>query len=297
MPCVHRELPAQQRIPKRTRADSKSHAETRFAPTLFPPLFPPKPGSVPRERFPVRSVARLESPDTQNAAGPTLDPERPADRLDAVRETDESRPVRRARRAQPPAGSAHPPGASPPRPGCSAETPGSNLRATAVARTPELDRRLAVLTEDNELCLSSRAPPGLRRRAAGRSGSSARRSVSRWLRPLTVKPVEADRPSKREVEPAREKRERVAASLREDPLPHALVERPFVPILPRSCCWPGRKAPSRALLHDRESLSKGRGAPVNLSSCCPVLSSRTYVDVSTVVHFNASAFTRTGTSR
>jgi hypothetical protein len=70
MPCVHRELPAQQWIPKRTRADSKSHAETRFAPTLFPPLFPPKPGSVPRERFPVRSVARLESPDTQNAARP-----------------------------------------------------------------------------------------------------------------------------------------------------------------------------------------------------------------------------------
>ena len=72
MPCVHRELPAQQRIPKRTRADSRSHAETRFAPTLFPPLFPPKPGSVPRERFPVRSVARLESPDTQNAARPKV---------------------------------------------------------------------------------------------------------------------------------------------------------------------------------------------------------------------------------
>jgi hypothetical protein len=70
-------------------------------------------------------------------AGPALDPERPADRLDAVRETDESRPVRRARRAQPPAGSARPPGASPPRPGCSPETLGSNLRATAVARTHE----------------------------------------------------------------------------------------------------------------------------------------------------------------
>jgi hypothetical protein len=90
-------------------------------------------------------------------AGPALDPERPADRLDAVRETDESRPVRRARRAQPPAGSARPPGASPPRPGCSPETLGSNLRATAVARTPELDRRLAVLAEDNERCWSSRA--------------------------------------------------------------------------------------------------------------------------------------------
>jgi hypothetical protein len=73
-----------------------------------------------------------------------------------------------------------------------------------------------------------------------------------------VKPVEADRPSKREVEPAREKRERVAASLREDPLPHALVEWPFVPILPRSCCWAERKARVRALLDDRESLSKGR---------------------------------------
>ena len=29
-------------------------------------------------------------------AGPVLDPEHPADRLDAVRETDESRPVRGA---------------------------------------------------------------------------------------------------------------------------------------------------------------------------------------------------------
>src|SRR4051794_21187761 len=91
-------------------------------------------------------------------AGPALDPERPADRLDAVRETDESRPVRRARREQPPAGSARPPGASPPRPGCSPETLGSSLRATAVARTPQLDRRLAVLAEDNERCWSSRAP-------------------------------------------------------------------------------------------------------------------------------------------
>ena len=75
--------------------------------------------------------------------------------------------------------------------------------------------------------------------------------------------------SKREVEPAREKRERVAASLREDPLPHALVERPFVPILPRSCCRAERKARARALLDDRESSSKGRGPPVNLSSCSP----------------------------
>jgi hypothetical protein len=90
-------------------------------------------------------------------AGPALDPERPADRLEAVRETDESRPVRRARRAQPQAGSARPPRASPPRPGCSPETLGRNLRATAVARTPELDRRLAVLAEDNERCSSSRA--------------------------------------------------------------------------------------------------------------------------------------------
>jgi hypothetical protein len=35
--------------------------------------------------------------------------------------------------------------------------PGSNLRATPVARTPELDRRLGVLAEDNERCWSSRA--------------------------------------------------------------------------------------------------------------------------------------------
>ena len=123
-------------------------------------------------------------------AGPALDPERPADRLDAFRETDESEPVRQARRAQP-----------------------------------------------------------RRTRAA----------------PLTI--TSSDRPSKREVEPAREKRERVAARLREDPLPHALVEWPFVPILPRLCCWAERKARARALLDDRESLSKGRAAPVNLSSC------------------------------
>jgi hypothetical protein len=78
------------------------------------------------------------------------------------------------------------------------------------------------------------------------------------------------------------------------PLAHARAIRssgrpawPFVPILPRSCCWAERKAQARALLDDRESLSKGRGAPVNLSSCSPVLSSRTYVDVATVVDFNA----------
>ena len=150
--------------------------------------------------------------------------------------TDDSRPVRRPRRAQPPAASTRPPGLL--RLGHGA-LPRRNLRATALARTPELDRRL-------------------------------------------------------KVEPAREKRERVAASLREDTLPHALVEWPFGPILPRSCCWAERKARARALLDDRESLSKGRAAQVNLSSCSPVLSSRTYVDVATVVHFNASPFTRIG---
>jgi hypothetical protein len=72
---------------------------------------------------------------------------------------------------------------------------------------------------------------------------------------------------------------------------------PFVPILLRSCCWAERKAQAGALLDDRESLSKGRGASVNLSACSPVLSSRTYVDVATVVDFNASPFTRTGISR
>ena len=58
-----------------------------------------------------------------------------------------------------------------------------------------------------------------------------------------------------------------------------------------------RKARARAVLDDRESLSKGCGAPVNLSSCSPALSSRTYVDVATVVGFNASPVTRTRTSR
>src|SRR3954452_14803399 len=66
-------------------------------------------------------------------AGPALDPERPADRLDAARETDESRPVRRPdeRKHRPDqlvhlgllrlghalsGDAAQPPGASPPRP-------------------------------------------------------------------------------------------------------------------------------------------------------------------------------------
>src|SRR3954468_18924733 len=91
-------------------------------------------------------------------AGPARDPERLADRLDAVRETDES-PARapRARRGRPRARSARPRGASPPGPACSPETLGSNLRATAVAPTPELDRRWAVLAEDDERCWSSRA--------------------------------------------------------------------------------------------------------------------------------------------
>src|SRR3954469_17862221 len=177
-------------------------------------------------------------------AGPARDPERLADRLDAVRETDES-PARapRARRGRPRARSARPRGASPPGPGCSPETLGSNLRATAVAPTPELDRRSAGLAEDDERCWSSRAFACV---------------VARL----------------------------VAASLRDDPLAHALV------------CWGRAQAPSaRPLLDDRESLSKGRGAPVNLSSCFPVLSPWTYVDVATVVAFNASSFPRTGTSR
>src|SRR4051794_5611555 len=90
-------------------------------------------------------------------AGPALDPERPADRLDAARETDESRPVRRPdeRKHRPDqlvhlgllrlghalSGDAGQPPA-----------------ATTVARTLQLDRRLAVLAEDNKRCWSSRAP-------------------------------------------------------------------------------------------------------------------------------------------
>jgi hypothetical protein len=79
-------------------------------------------------------------------------------------------------------------------------------------------------------------------------GGSPRRIVlatpdARRVAPLAITP--SDRTSKREVEPAR-KRERVAASLREDPLSHALVEWPFVPILPRSCCWAERRPRARA---------------------------------------------------
>jgi hypothetical protein len=94
------------------------------------------------------------------------------------------------------------------------------------------------------------ARPGLRRRAAVdvRREPQAHRArdagrAPRRAAPLAITP--SDRTSKREVEPAR-KRERVAASLREDPLSHALVEWPFVPILPRSCCWAERRPRARA---------------------------------------------------
>src|SRR3954453_20739570 len=104
-------------------------------------------------------------------------------------------------------------------------------------------------------------PRALRRRAAVdvRREPQAHRARGRRTRaaPLTI--TSSDRPSKREVEPAREKRERVAASLREDPLPHVLVGWSFAPTPPRSCCWAERKARARALLDDRESLSKVAG--------------------------------------
>jgi hypothetical protein len=65
----------------------------------------------------------------------------------------------------------------------SPETLRSNLRATAVARTPELDRRLAVLAEDNERCWSSRAPwPASSRGgrcSAGAPGASCSRRRTR----------------------------------------------------------------------------------------------------------------------
>ena len=64
-------------------------------------------------------------------------------------------------------GSARPPGASAPRPGCSRETLGSNLRATAVARTPQLSstgtwRSFPRTTS----AAGAAARRGLRRRAA-----------------------------------------------------------------------------------------------------------------------------------
>jgi hypothetical protein len=220
-------------------------------------------------------------------AGPALSPEGPADRLDAVRETDESRPVRRGR-------------------GLIRLGQGALLRRCAATCAPPRWRgrlssarpapggpcrgQRAVLEQPRALPASSRggrcsAEPQAQRACARRTRAAPRRCLRRRIAP-----------SKREVEPAR-KRERVAASLREDPLSHALVEWPFVPILPRSCCWGERRPRARALLRDRESLSKGRGAPVNLSSCSPLLSSRTYGDVATVVDFDASSSTRRGTSR
>jgi hypothetical protein len=232
-------------------------------------------------------------------AGPALDPERPADRLDAVREADESRPVRRAGRAQQPAGSARPPGASPPRPGCSPETLGSNLRATAVARTPQLHRRLAVLAEDNERCWSSRAPwPASSRGGRCSAEPHAHRARGRRTRAAPRRApllTSSDRPSKRRLNP------RASASGCARPT-STIAAGSGRTANSTSACESGSSrrlaAPrARALLRDRESLSKGRGAPVNLSSCSPFSSSRTYGDVATVVDFNASSSTPTGTSR
>jgi hypothetical protein len=72
MPRVHRELPAQPGIPKRTRADSKSHAETRFAPTCSHPCSHRSPHRSRASASPRGLWARLESPDTQNAARPKV---------------------------------------------------------------------------------------------------------------------------------------------------------------------------------------------------------------------------------
>jgi hypothetical protein len=204
-------------------------------------------------------------------AGPALDPERPR------------RPPRRG-------------GTSPPRPGCSPDTLGSNPRATAVARTPALDRRPAVLAEHNERCWSSHAPCGLRRRAAGRCSAGARGDRARG-HPNARRAADdyvGPRSRRNRREGARIGLPRASARIRSRTRSSS---RPFVPIPPRSCCWAERRARARVLLDDRESLSKGRGAPVNLGSCSPVLSSRRYADVATVVHCNASALTRTGTSR
>ena len=177
-------------------------------------------------------------------AGPALDPERPADRLDAVRETDESRPVRRARRAQPPAR-------------ISSSTWGFSASATVLCRDagqqPARHRAgadAAARPAPGGPCRGQRAAleqprrPALRRpaavdvrrdprphRARGRATNAA---------PLTI--TSSDRPAKREVEPAREKRERVAARIR---LARARVAaRP----ISRSCCWAERRPGARALL-------------------------------------------------
>ena len=92
------------------------------------------------------------------------------------------------------------------------------------------------------------------------SASSSRTPDAR--RALTI--TSSDRPSKREVEPAREKPERGAASLREDPLSHALVEWPFVPI-PAAIVLSGRaQAPRCApswVIADRCRRVAGAGQP------------------------------------
>src|SRR4051794_29529993 len=207
-------------------------------------------------------------------AGRALDPEHRADRLDAVRETDESRPCAAPGERKPPAGSARPPGASPPRPGCSPQSLGSYLRATVVARTPQLDRRPAVLAEDNERCgapaprwpASSRggrcsaAAPGASRRA--RRTRDAPLTLRRRIAPQSGRLNPRARSASRLPRASATIRSRTRSRVALGPDPAAIV-----------LLGPARTR-ARALLGDRESLSKGRGAPVNLSSCSRVLSSR-----------------------
>jgi hypothetical protein len=223
-------------------------------------------------------------------AGPALDPERPADRLDAVRETDESRPGRRARRAQPPAGSARPPGVSALRPGCSSETLGSKLRATAWRGRLSFDRRLAVLAEDNERCWSSRAALACLVARRSMFGGSPRRIV-------LPDAGRAPRRLRRRITPQAGPRARMASGLAQASA-LARARRVAVRPDPAAVVLLGRaQGPSaRPLGRSRIVVEGSRGA-VNLSSCSRLSSSRTYVGVATVDHFDASALTRTGTSR
>jgi hypothetical protein len=148
-------------------------------------------------------------------AGPALDPERPASRLDAVRETDESRPVRGPGERQPPAR-------------ISSSTWGFSASATVLCRDagqqPARHRAgadAAARPAPGGPCRGQRAAleqprrPPLRRPAAVdvRRDPQAHRARGRATNaaPLTI--TSSDRPSKPEVEPAR-KRERVAARIR-----------------------------------------------------------------------------------
>ena len=162
-------------------------------------------------------------------------------------------------------------------------SPGSSS-ISSTCRLPEPSARAHPLGVQLRDTRSRRAHHQLRGATSG--------SWTRW--PVRRPPaLDAERPADR-LDAVREtKRESSPRAARRRNLATLLTEW----LRSSRACSSGSRARARASGTIANPLSKRRGAPVNLSSCFPVLSSRTYVDVATVVYFNASLFTRTGTSR